>query len=90
MLAFGERDDDLFDFTEQVFGQPAEEVKEERRPQQEKAVLTTQSEIHTSYILVNALLNLLVRKGIIYPHEVQSIVAELYEEYIKKKRGGEG
>jgi|GEM_PF-3845807 len=83
MVVLGERDDDFFDFRDQVFGESARDSIP--FSPQEEAVLNRDSEIHTSYILVNALLNLLIRKGIIYPHEVKALVAELHAEYIKKR-----
>lgn len=84
MLASGERDDDdLFGFSKQIFGESAEDLKAEAK----KPGLTTATEVQTSYILVNALLSLLIRKGVIYSHEVNALVAELHADYIKKKRG---
>lgn len=83
MSALGERDDELFDFSEQILGEPVKEIK----PSPEKVVLNKDSEVMTSYLLVNALLNLLIRKGVIYPHEVNALVAELHVDYLKKKRG---
>lgn len=75
------QDDDFFDFSEQIFGEPVKEKREET------PALNSSNEIKTSYILVNALLSLLIQKGIIHHHEVNSLVAELYDEYVKKKRG---
>lgn len=51
--------------------------------------LNTEKEATTSYLLVNALLNILIAKGYIYPHEVQSILSDLSHEYRKLKRKGE-
>lgn len=89
MVASGGRDDELFDFSDQVLGGQAgdtNEVKPEEK--QEPVAMNYQGEVHTSYLLVNALFNLLVRKGIIYPHEVNTLVGELHEEYMKKKGKG--
>lgn len=89
MSALGERDDDIFDFTNQVFGEIAKESEQNHEGEQssQQPVLNRDSEVHTSYLLVNALMTLLLRKGMIYPHEINALVAELHVEYIKKKRG---
>jgi hypothetical protein len=79
-----EKDD--FDFSE-IIGEPA---KEPVLPsgETEKPEHPYQGEVQTSYLLVNALMTLLVRKGIIHPHEVQALVAELHIEYMKKRGRG--
>jgi hypothetical protein len=84
-----ERDEDFFDFSEQILGEPAKELVLPSGEISEDHLKPNpyQSEVQTSYLLVNALLNLLVRKGIIFQHEVQSIVAELHIDYMKRKRG---
>jgi hypothetical protein len=46
----------------------------------------TQQEIRTAYLLSNALLQLLLDKGIIQQSEVDQLIEEMYEEY-KKLRG---
>lgn len=43
-------------------------------------------EITTSYLFVNILLNLLIKKGIIHSAEVNNLLAELHRDYIKKKK----
>jgi hypothetical protein len=83
MSALGEGMDDLFDFSEQVLGEPAKDTQSDKL----KPVLTNESEVLTSYLLVNALMNLLIRKHIIQSHEVQVLIAELHVEYMKLKRG---
>lgn len=90
MLEIGERDDDFFDFTEQILGEPTKETHKEEEIKMEsveKVELNFNTEIQTSYLLVNALLNLLIRKGVIHHHEVNALVAELHADYMKKKRG---
>ena len=91
MIASGGRDDEFFDFSDQILGeQGKEEATNEAQSESPKipAAMNYQGEVHTSYLLVNALLNLLIRKGIIYPHEVNTLVGELHEEYMKKKGKG--
>lgn len=89
MVASGGRDDEFFDFSDQILGEQGKE-SEATQPESPKtpAAMNYQGEVHTSYLLVNALLNLLIRKGIIYPHEVNTLVGELHEEYMKKKGKG--
>ena len=48
--------------------------------------ITTSDEVTTSYLLVNVLLNLLISKGIIRQHEVDSLLLELHAEYRKAKK----
>lgn len=86
MSAIGERDDDFFDFSDQIISdlQP-QQVSEEVKSSSFK---NHNNEVQTSYVLVNALMSLLIQKGVIYPHEVQSLVSELHAEYIKKKGTG--
>lgn len=43
------------------------------------------SELPGSYFLVNKLLNILVRKGIIQPSEIQGILAELHQAFSSKR-----
>ncbi len=79
-----ERDEDFFDFTEQIFDEPS--IPNQKDDTQTPNVpLTLENEVHTSYLLVNALLNLLLNKGVIFPHEVKFLVEELHQEYLKKK-----
>lgn len=89
MSALGERDDDEFyDFSDQIFKDFGEPVKEKKSEiNNEHSVLTQETEVHTSYILVNALLSLLIQKGIIKQSEVNQIVEELHAQYMRKKRG---
>lgn len=89
---------DDFDFSEMIFGEPKQlPVQEEvvnPTPTNKETPATSSTpniydtEVQTSYLLVNALLNLLVRKGYIYPHEVQALVAELHVDYMKKRQKG--
>lgn len=83
--------DDFFDFSKEVFPSqeaPSDEKSVNSTPQGE--LLTQESEIRTAYLLVNALLNLLIRKSIIYPHEVNALVAELHADYMLKRKKGRG
>ncbi|WP_067923957.1 hypothetical protein [Alicyclobacillus shizuokensis] len=49
--------------------------------------VTRNDEVVTSYLLVNALFQLLLRKGIIHEHEVNQLIEELAIEYQQTKRG---
>lgn len=97
-MSISERDEDDFDFSEMMFDEPAKKSDPMSDPtpnNEEKSIpkgeLTYDKEVQTSYLLVNAMLTLLVRKQIIYPHEVQALVSELHVEYVKKKgRDGNG
>jgi hypothetical protein len=81
-----ERDDEFFDFSEQVLGDFTKEPMNTNPTDGPQPFNTdNKTEVHTSYILVNALLTLLVRKGVIYSHEVNALVAELHSEYMKKR-----
>lgn len=82
---------DEFDFSELIgSGIPDEPAKELVTPdgKTEQPKNPYQTEVQTSYLLVNALMTLLIRKGIIQQHEVQALVAELHFEYMKKKGRG--
>jgi hypothetical protein len=81
-MSANEKDDDLFNFSDQIIGESAKEPPEIIHAPK---ILTQETEIQTSYLLVNALMTLLVRKELIQPSEVQSLVAELHVEYMKKK-----
>lgn len=85
MMPAGLANDDFFDFSEQIFGESKPNLNE----QKDKTVteLTLENEVHTSYVLVNALLNLLIQKGYIHSYEVSEIVAELHQQFIKRKKG---
>lgn len=83
-MSINEKDDDFFDFSEQILGEPTEDQKKQKSLST-KNTTNLQTEIQTSYLLVNALLNLLIRKGIIYPHEVQVLISELHQDYTKKR-----
>lgn len=86
MTGLGNRDDDeLFNFSDQIFGNLSNTTSPKKHDR--TLMPSNENEIHTSYILVNALLNLLIQKGVIHRHEVNGIVAELHELYLKKKRG---
>lgn len=80
--------DDMFDFSEEIFGESPHGLKNTTPPvEKDEPKLDYKNEVHTAYILVNALLNLLIQKGYIKSHEVNSIVAELHEQFMKRKRG---
>jgi hypothetical protein len=91
-------EDEIFDFSEQIFGDEPTKAqrsdvlsdptpfKNEDKPSKESPI-SYDTEVQTSYLLVNALLNLLIRKQVIYPHEVQALVEELHADYVKKKKG---
>lgn len=81
------KQDDDFDFSEQIFtettpspeaAQPAPTDSPKRHPYE--------TEVQSSYLLVNALMNLLIRKGIIQTHEVTALVAELHQDYMKARK----
>jgi hypothetical protein len=89
---------DDFDFSEMIFGEPTklpekEEAASDPAPTKKETPAAKgkptsyDTEVQSSYLLVNALLNLLIRKQLIYPHEVQALVAELHVDYMKKKKG---
>ncbi len=80
-----ERDDELFDFSDQILGESSQTTTHQDIQQSDQIKLTYQNEVHTSYLLVNALFNLLLRKGVIFPHEVNPLVEELHTEYMKRK-----
>lgn len=42
-------------------------------------------EVKTSYLLVNALMTVLVKKGLINEEEVNDVLTEMYIEYKRKK-----
>lgn len=52
---------------------------------QEIPQLTQDEEVATSYILTNALFNLLVNKGIITPEEIHPLILELHQIYRRTK-----
>lgn len=79
------RDDDRFDFSDLVFGERNTHNANQIKHAAPKVELSSDAEVQTSYLLVNALLNLLIKKGLIHSHEVQNIVSELHSEYLKKK-----
>lgn len=97
-MAIGESDE-LFDFSDQMFTGPSKKESEmESNPTPFKDPIdptgtpvkfTYDKEVQTSFLLTNALMNLLIRKQIIYPHEVQTLVAELHIEYMKMKKKGQ-
>lgn len=94
MTTLGDRDDEFFDFSNEIFGESNLESDSEvytenelSKVNQPPSILNNDSEVHTSYLLVNTLLNLLVKKGIIRQDEIQVTLAELHKEYIKKKKG---
>ncbi|MGV7000239.1 hypothetical protein ACWA2C_16260 [Priestia megaterium] len=89
MPALGDRDDDFFDFREQVNLNPDPQPQQPFLDFEQSATNDSASEVQTSYVLVNALLKLLVQKEIITTHEIQPLVAELHAEYMKKKGRGQ-
>jgi hypothetical protein len=78
------RDEQDFDFLDQVLPSQAIENKNET-PFHDDAV-SFNDQVRTSYLLVNALLNLLIQKGIIYPHEVNTLINELHQQLKLKRR----
>lgn len=87
MSAIGERDDDFFDFSDQIISDFAPLPEVPKQEETKNAFSMNSNEVQTSYFLVNALMSLLISKGIIRPDEIQSIVSDLYVDYIKKKKG---
>jgi hypothetical protein len=91
-----DNDFDFSEFIDEPMIQPAFPSKEpvlpsgesETPPETEKPSNPYDTEVQTSYLLVNALLTLLQQKGIIQPHEVQPIISELHKQYMAKKGRG--
>jgi hypothetical protein len=86
------RSEDAFDFSDQMFtpveeSEPAKDNIAEPAPEPKDRLET---EVRTSYLLVNVLLNLLVRKRIIHQHEVQSLLGELHKDYMEQRKGTGG
>ncbi|MCD7911030.1 hypothetical protein KC480_05760 [Bacillus velezensis] len=79
------RDDDQFDFSDFILANKQFMNSSRTQSDTSKTELNFESEVQTSYLLVNALLNLLIKKGIINSHEVQNIVLELHGDYLRKK-----
>ncbi|MBU5262052.1 hypothetical protein [Bacillus atrophaeus] len=79
------RDDDRFDFSDLILGERKMHNSSQIKHEASKVELSSEAEVQTSYLLVNALLNLLIKKGIIHSYEVQDIVSELHRDYLKKK-----
>lgn len=82
--ALGDHEDD-FDFTEFTGHEPSQPKPAEASQMQD---ISLKGEVHTSYILVNSLMTILLRKGYITKEELNPLIAELHAEYMKKK--GEG
>jgi hypothetical protein len=63
-------------------------VPDRDEPNDEKKSLdfTQDDLIRTSYLLVNVLMEILIKKGYIQQSEVDHLLEEVYEEY-KRKRG---
>lgn len=80
------RDGDLFDFSSQILGHHQEPSGDKKK---ESVGTPYGNEVHSSYLLVNALINILMRKGIIFPHEISNLVEELHVEYMKNKKRGD-
>lgn len=94
-MAANDEGRELFDFgLDDLLGKsndkPKQDTEKKEQPSaaSEGSLLNSGNEAITSYLLVNALLNLLLAKGIIYQHEVNALIAELYVEYRKHKRSG--
>lgn len=89
MPALGDRDDDFFDFRDQVNLNPEPQPQQPFSSFEQDPANGSVNEVETSYVLVNALLKLLVQKEIITTHEIQPLIAELHAEYMKKKGRGQ-
>jgi hypothetical protein len=79
----GKRDED-FDFTDLVL--PGSSEVPNQDDSQAAFTISQEDEVTTSYLLVNTLLNLLLQKGIVKQHEVNSLLSELHVEYKKGRR----
>lgn len=78
---------DEFNFLDEVM--PDHSVrKEEDTPKQENAFSPDEDLVFSSYLLVNALMNILVQKGLIKVDEVTSILGDLHKELKENRRGG--
>lgn len=56
------------------------------QPIAEVKITPSQNEAYTSYLLVNALFNLLVTKGLIKSSEITPLLAELHLSYSVRKK----
>lgn len=77
---------DDFNFNEEVLGNAGFSTTTNNNSHNPmNCASSLENEVQTSFLLTNALLNILLRKGIISQNEVQELVAELFEVYQQKK-----
>ncbi|MGG1453466.1 hypothetical protein ABE325_21390 [Bacillus licheniformis] len=84
-MAIAEGSDDRFDFSEFIVGGGKPHTNSQTPPDTSKVSLSIENEVKTSYLLVNALLKILITKGIIHSGEVNDLVKELHNDYLKMK-----
>lgn len=71
---------DPFDFEGIIFSEKNDNSKKEAIQSKQMPKIRDEEAL-TSYLLVNVLLNLLIEKGIVYPHEINPLLSELYNSY---------
>ncbi|EOO44393.1 MULTISPECIES: hypothetical protein [Bacillus cereus group] len=76
---------DDFNFNDQVLGSAGFSSDKEAVFKETNSPFSVESEVQTSFLLSNALLNILLRKKIISQNEVTELVSELFEVYQQKK-----
>lgn len=84
-MAIAEGSDDRFDFSEFIVGGEKPHTSSQTTPDTSKVSLNAENEVKTSYLLVNALLRILITKGIIRFSEVNDLVKEMHNDYLKMK-----
>ncbi|GIN55019.1 MULTISPECIES: hypothetical protein [Bacillus subtilis group] len=84
-MAIAEGSDDRFDFSEFIVGGGKPHTNSQTPPDTSKVSLSIENEVKTSYLLVNALLKILITKGMIHSGEVNDLVKELHNDYLKMK-----
>lgn len=77
---------DEFDFLDQVMPNYKVEQQKETRSLQSRRINMHEDMVYSSYLLVNALINILINKRIISMDEVSLLLEELHEE-LKRNRG---
>lgn len=85
LVAIAEGSDDRFDFSEFIVGGEKPHTNSQTPPDTSNVSLSIENEVKTSYLLVNALLKILITKGIIHSGEVNDLVKELHNDYLKMK-----
>lgn len=78
------KDDNVFNLSD-IFPE-RKDFKEEAPESKETVTIVEDDETTTSYLLVNALLYVLIKNGIIQESEVNSILLELHQQYRQNKK----